>query len=166
MGRLFPELDIVLRERADFDPAVSFKPDGMIDHRGEFNAGHAIDGQAGTLLRAYRDHQMSPDNAFLKRNYPSIKKAMQWLISQDGNADGILEGAQHNTLDAAWYGPVAWLSGLYLASLRAVAEMAADMDDRFLCRRMPCDCRGRQPEHGEAAFRWRVFHQPARPQTS
>ena len=129
MGRLFPELDIVLRERTDFDPAVSFKPDGMIDHRGEFNAGHAIDGQAGTLLRAYRDHQMSPDNAFLKRNYPSIKKAMQWLISQDGNADGILEGAQHNTLDAAWFGPVAWLSGLYLASLRAVAAMAAEMDD-------------------------------------
>jgi hypothetical protein len=132
MGRLFPELDILLRERADFNPAVSFKPDGMIDHRGEFHAGHAIDGQAGTLLRAYRDHQMSPDNAFLQRNYASIKKAMRWLIHQDGNADGILEGAQHNTLDAEWYGPVAWLSGLYLASLRAVAEMAADMgDDSF-----------------------------------
>ncbi len=132
MGRLFPELDILLRERADFNPAVSFKPDGMIDHRGEFQAGQAVDGQAGTLLRAYRDHQMSPDNAFLKRNYDSIKKAMQWLIKQDDNADGILEGAQHNTLDAEWYGPVAWLSGLYLASLRAVAEMAADMgDDSF-----------------------------------
>jgi uncharacterized protein (DUF608 family) len=129
MGRLFPELDILLRERADFNPKVSFKPDGMIDHRGEFHAGHAIDGQAGTLLRAYRDHQMSPDHAFLKRNYGSIKKAMQWLIGQDGNADGILEGVQHNTLDAAWFGPVAWLSGLYLASLRAVAEMAADMGD-------------------------------------
>ena len=65
MGRLFPELDILLRERADFDPAVSFKADGMIDHRGEFKAGHAVDGQAGTILRAYRDHQVSPDNAFL-----------------------------------------------------------------------------------------------------
>lgn len=129
MGRLFPELDILLRERADFDPAVAFKPDGMIDHRGEFHAGQAVDGQAGTILRAYRDHQMSPDNAFLKRNYASIKKAMQWLIRQDGNADGILEGAQHNTLDAEWYGPVAWLSGLYLASLRAAGEMAAEMED-------------------------------------
>ena len=129
MGRLFPELDILLRERADFNPAVAFKPDGMIDHRGEFHAGQAVDGQAGTLLRAYRDHQMSPDNAFLKRNYACIKRAMQWLMHQDGNADGILEGAQHNTLDAEWYGPVAWLSGLYLASLRAVAEMAADRED-------------------------------------
>jgi non-lysosomal glucosylceramidase len=129
MGRLFPELDRLLRERADFDPAVSFKPDGMIDHRGEFQAGQAVDGQAGTILRAYRDHQVSPDNAFLKRNYASVKKAMQWLIGQDGNADGILEGAQHNTLDAAWYGPVAWLSGLYLASLRATGEMATEMGD-------------------------------------
>ena len=132
MGRLFPELDISLRERADFDPAVSFKPDGMIDHRGEFKAGHAVDGQAGTILRAYRDHQVSPDRAFLKRNYASIKQAMQWLIGQDGNADGILEGAQHNTLDAEWYGPVAWLSGLYVASLLAVEAMAAEMgDDSF-----------------------------------
>ena len=132
MGRLFPELDRLLRERADFDPAVSFKPDGMIDHRGEFHAGQAVDGQAGTILRARRDHQVSADNDFLKRNYASIKKAMRWLIAQDGNADGILEGAQHNTLDAEWYGPVAWLSGLYLASLRAAEEMAGEMgDDSF-----------------------------------
>ena len=130
MGRLFPELDRLLRERADFNPAVSFKPDGMIDHRGEFQVGQAVDGQAGTILRAYRDHQVSPDSAFLRRNYASIKKATQWLIAQDGNADGILEGAQHNTLDAEWYGPVAWLSGLYLASLLATAEMAAEMGDQ------------------------------------
>jgi len=129
MGRLFPELDKLLRERTDFNPAVSLQPDGMIDHRAEYKAGQAVDGQAGTILRAYRDHQVSPDSAFLKRNYASIKQAMQWLIGQDGNADGILEGAQHNTLDAEWYGPVAWLSGLYLASLRATEEMATEMDD-------------------------------------
>ncbi len=130
MGRLFPQLDILLRERADFDPQISFRPDGMIDHRGEFHAGQAVDGHAGTILRAYRDHQMSPDDAFLKRNYASIKKAMKWLIKQDGNGDGIMEGAQHNTLDAEWYGPVAWLSGLYLAALRATEVMAREMDDQ------------------------------------
>ncbi len=129
MGRLFPELDILLRERADFDLNIGFHQDGMIDHRGEFHAGQAVDGQAGTILRAYRDHQMSADAAFLKRNWPSIKKAMQWLIKQDGNNDGILEGAQHNTLDAQWYGPVAWLSGLYLAALRACQKMAQEMPD-------------------------------------
>jgi uncharacterized protein (DUF608 family) len=133
MGRLFPELDILLREQADFNPEIGMNPDGMIDHRGEFHAGHAVDGQAGIILRSYRDHQMSVDDAFLKRNYPSIKKAMQWLIAQDGldgADDGILRGAQHNTLDAEWYGPVAWLSGLYLASLRAAEQMATEVGDQ------------------------------------
>ncbi len=132
MGRLFPELDVLLRERADFNPEIGMNPDGMIDHRGEFHVGQAVDGQAGIILRAYRDHQMSIDGAFLKRNYASIKKAMGWLIAQDsldGSDDGILQGAQHNTLDAEWYGPVAWLSGLYLASLRAAQEMAREMGD-------------------------------------
>jgi uncharacterized protein (DUF608 family) len=135
MGRLFPELDILLRERADFEPGIAFKPDGMIDHRGEFSAGQAIDGQAGTILRCLRDHQVSPDNGFLKRNWPAIRKATEWMISQDGNADGILEGPQHNTLDAAWYGPVAWLSGMYLAALRAAEEMAKDAGDNEFATR-------------------------------
>jgi uncharacterized protein (DUF608 family) len=129
MGRLFPQLDILLRERADFDPRVGFRSDGMIDHRGECNAGQAVDGQAGTILRSLRDHQMSVDNSFLVRNWPSIRKAIEWLIRQDRKSNGILEGAQHNTLDAEWYGPVAWLSGLYLASLRAAEEMAREMYD-------------------------------------
>jgi non-lysosomal glucosylceramidase len=132
MGRLFPELEVLLRERADFNPDIGMNSNGMIDHRGEFHAGQAVDGQAGIILRAYRDHQMSSDDAFLKRNYVSIKKAMGWLIAQDaldGQEDGILQGAQHNTLDAEWYGPVAWLSGLYLASLRAMEQMATEMGD-------------------------------------
>ena len=29
---------------------------------------------------------------------------------------GIIEGSQHNTQDAKWWGPVPWLSGLYLAA--------------------------------------------------
>jgi non-lysosomal glucosylceramidase len=129
MGRLFPELDVLLRERAEFNPRIGFAPNGMIDHRGEFHAGQAVDGQAGTILRCLRDHQTSTDDAFLKRNWPSIKKATQWLIAQDENGDGILEGPQHNTLDAEWYGPVAWLSGMYLASLRAAEEMGRDVGD-------------------------------------
>ena len=135
MGRLFPELDRLLRERADFNPQISFKPDGMIDNRGEFHAGAAVDGQAGTILRTLRDHQTSPDDRFLKRNWAAIRKATEWLIEQDGNADGILEGTQHNTLDAEWYGAVAWLSGLYLAALRAAEVMALDCDDAPFAQR-------------------------------
>jgi uncharacterized protein (DUF608 family) len=133
MGRLFPQLDILLRERAEFNPKIAFHPDtGVIEHREEYGQGLAIDGQAGTILRAYRDCEMSSDNAFLTRNWSSIKMAIQCLINQPGGRDGMLRGAQHNTLDAKWYGPVSWLNGLYLASLRAGEEMAKVMgDDAF-----------------------------------
>lgn len=132
-ARLFPEFERYLREHVDFNPEIAFKPDtGVIDHRGEFNVGVAIDGQAGSILRTYREHQMSADGAFLERVWPSAKKALKMLIAQDANGDGILEGPQHNTLDAAWFGQVAWLSSLYLAALRAGEEMARELgDDAF-----------------------------------
>ena len=128
MGRQFPELERILRERTDF--GLAMLPDGAIRFRGENNAGPAIDAQAGTILRSLREHQVSADTTFLRRVWPGVKKATQWLIAQDGNGDGILEGAQHNTLDTDWYGPVAWLSGVYLAALQAAAAMADEMKDR------------------------------------
>jgi len=127
MGRQFPELERIVREHTDF--GLALRPDGAIRFRGENNDFPAIDAQAGTILRALREHQMSADDAFLKRIWPGVKKTTKWLIAQDGNGDGILEGAQHNTLDADWYGPVAWLSGIYLASLHAAAVMADEMKD-------------------------------------
>ena len=133
MGRLFPELERVLRERTDF--GLAMMPTGAIRFRGENNGGPAIDAQAGVILRALREHQMSADDAFLRRVWPGVKKATQWLIAQDGNGDGILEGAQHNTLDTDWYGPVAWLSGLYLAALQAAAAMADERNDRAFAQK-------------------------------
>jgi hypothetical protein len=73
---------------------------------------------------------MSVDAEFLKRNWPQIKRATQWLIAKDGNNDGLIESNQHNTLDSDWFGAVAWLSGLYLAALAAAAEMADAVGDK------------------------------------
>jgi uncharacterized protein (DUF608 family) len=128
MGRIFPELDIVLREMTDFNTLDSFKGDGIVEYRGK-GTGAAMDGQAGIILRSLRDHQMSPDNGFLTRNWLKIKLALEWMIAQDGSGDGIIKKNQHNTLDAEWFGEVAWLSGLYLAALRAGEEMAGEMND-------------------------------------
>ncbi len=133
MGRIFPELDIVLREKTDFNPATAFHQDGSIGYRG--TGGFAVDGQAGIILRSLRDHQVSPDDAFLKRNWANIKKALEWLMAQDVDGDGILDKNQHNTLDAEWHGAVAWLSGLYLAAVRAGEEMALDMGDAEFARK-------------------------------
>lgn len=128
VARLFPELERDLRERTDF--GIAFDEDtGAVGHRGEFARGAADDGQAGVILRSCREHQMTSNNEFLKRNWPKIRKAVEYLIRKDANDDGMIEGAQPNTLDAAWYGKIAWLTSLYLAALRAGEEMASEMGD-------------------------------------
>ncbi len=126
-ARLFPDLERGTRERIDF--GASIQSDGAIFFRGEFNDFPAVDGQSGTILRALREHQMSADSQFLQRTWPKIKLATQWLIAKDANNDGIIESNQHNTLDTDWFGPVAWLSGLYLAALEGAAAMADEIGD-------------------------------------
>lgn len=134
-ARLFPELERDTRERVDF--GLAQMPNGAIHFRGEFNDFPAVDGQAGTILRALREHQMSADAEFLKRNWPKIKLATQWLMAKDADNDGLIESNQHNTLDADWFGKVAWLSGLYLAALQgaeAMADVVGDADFARQCR--------------------------------
>lgn len=128
LARLFPSIERDTRERVDF--GLAFHADsGAMGFRAEFDSGVAVDGQAGTILRAYREHQMSADDAFLKRIWPRVKKAVEYLIAQDPNRDGILDGPQMNTLDAAWFGQIAWLSSLYVAALKAAEQMAGEMGD-------------------------------------
>ncbi|MHB0956702.1 MAG: GH116 family glycosyl-hydrolase [Pirellulaceae bacterium] len=137
VARLFPALERDLRERTDFGLAFDAAT-GIIRFRGE-GAGLAVDGQAGCILRSYREHQMSSDDQFLKRNWPKIKRALQCLIDKDGDGNGILESNQHNTLDTDWFGPVAWLSGVYLAALRAGEQMAHEVGDSAfagICRKL------------------------------
>jgi uncharacterized protein (DUF608 family) len=133
VARLFPELERDTRERVDF--GLALQPNGAIFFRGEFNNIPAVDGQAGTILRALREHQVGPDGQWLKRNWPQIKRAVEWLISKDENGDGIITGNQHNTLDTDWFGPVAWLSGEYLAALLAAEQLAREMADDAFARR-------------------------------
>ena len=128
IARVFPELERDLRRRVDFGVGFDAKTGG-VGHRAEFGRDPADDGQAGVILRTYREHQMSPDDAFLRDLWPRVRKALQYLIDKDGDADGIIEGAQPNTLDAAWYGKIAWLTSLYLAALRAGQEMAVEMGE-------------------------------------
>ncbi len=139
LGRVYPGLARQLREQVDY--GLAFHEDGIIGYRGELSQmghhdgrGYAVDGQAGTILRTYREHTMSTDNSFLQTNWPRIKKSIKYMISQDrektGKADGILEGVQYNTLDRMWYGKIAWTSSLYNAGLRAGEAMAKDIGDR------------------------------------
>jgi uncharacterized protein (DUF608 family) len=133
MGRLFPDLERDLRERVDL--GIGLAPGGAVQCRGEFGGGEAIDGEAAVVLRALRDHQMSPDDAFLRRTWDRLRMVIRRLLEHDGNDDGILEGAQENTLDAAWFGRIPWISGLYIAALRAGAALASEVgEERFASR--------------------------------
>lgn len=172
-GRLFPDAARAQRSVTDYNTGWDDNL-GYVRYRAEWGIGqhfgipHAIDGHAGTVLRTYREHTTSTDNEFLASVWPRVKRATQFMIDQDAGRrffldkvpeharntepDGILEGPQYNTLDKVWDGVIPWTSGLYMAALRASAEMARDMrDDEFadLCNSI-VDSGG--PKLAEMAF--------------
>ncbi|MGD8500504.1 MAG: GH116 family glycosyl hydrolase [Phycisphaerales bacterium] len=131
-ARLFPELERSAREMQDFGEGFD-KESGLVGFRS--NRAYAADGQCGTVLKAYREHQMSANSAFLKRNWPRIKKALEFSIARDGNDDGLIEASQHNTYDINFEGPNTFVGSLYLAALRAGEEMARDIGDEQFAER-------------------------------
>ncbi|MCL4180752.1 MAG: hypothetical protein KJ072_23765 [Verrucomicrobia bacterium] len=135
MARLFPELERSVREMQDFAPGAGFNPDtGAIGFRGDsdFWAG---DSQGGYILKAYREHLCSADGAFLRRNWPHIRKALEFLIAQDGDADGLIEGRQHQTYDQDYYGANTFVGALYLGALRAAERMATELGETDFARK-------------------------------
>ena len=126
-GRIFPSLERDTRERVDL--GIAFHNDGHIGFRGEYDEQPAIDGQAGRILGIYREHQMSADNNFLKRNWPKTKHAIEFLLQQDTNGDGMTDTQLENTLDAKWPGEIAWIVGLTIAAVKAGQRMAEEMND-------------------------------------
>ena len=140
-GRLFPQLEIDLREHTDFTPEV-LMPDGNIRFRGIYSGEHhaCIDGQAGILLRCYREHLSDPSGDFIRRNWHAIEKATEYLVESEalgkpGGADGIFTRRFENTLDAQWGGEIPWIVGIYLAGLTASAAMADEVGDQPAARR-------------------------------
>ncbi|HVV71775.1 MAG TPA: GH116 family glycosyl-hydrolase, partial [Verrucomicrobiae bacterium] len=155
MARLFPELERLTREHVDF--GLAQQADGAIHFRGEFNDFPAIDAQAGAILRALREHQHSPDADFLNRIWPRVKLATEWLLAKDGDGDGLIESNQHNTLDTDWFGPVAWLSGLYLAALGAAETMARAVGDHTFASRCRAVIEAGQKKFVEELFDGEYF---------
>ena len=85
------------------------------------------DGQMQTIVKAYEYWKKSGDDKWLARTGPAIRRALAfaWIEGGwDANRDGVMEGCQHNTMDVEYYGPNPQMEFLYLAALRASAEMA------------------------------------------
>jgi len=140
MARLFPDLERSVRAMQDFAPGVGFFADsGAIGFRGEGWTLWAGDAQGGYVLKAYREHQTAGDDTFLRQHWSAIRKATQFLIDQDANSDGLIEGSQHQTYDENYYGANTMVGSLYLGALRAAEAMATEVgDDAFaaVCRRV------------------------------
>jgi non-lysosomal glucosylceramidase len=126
-ARLFPELERHTREFTDY--GIAYQPDGTLFYRAEYDHRMAHDGQAGTIIRTFREHTMTPDTKWIERIWPRVKNSIRRLMKEDSNHDGILDTWQYNTLDDAWAGKISWISSMYLASLRCGAEMARDLGD-------------------------------------
>lgn len=127
VARIFPALEKETRQNIDL--GIALEPNGAIGFRAEANVNPAIDGQAGTILRIYREHQMSADNTFLKNYWTKIKETIQFVINADKNKDGMEDTPMENTLDAVWSGEISWIVGLCIAAVKAGQMMAEEMND-------------------------------------
>jgi len=93
----------------------------------------AADGQMGSVIRLYREWQLSGDLEFLRELWPAAKRALEyaWKGSKwDADCDGVMEGEQHNTYDIEFYGANTMVGTLYLGALRAAQEMARALGDK------------------------------------
>lgn len=133
---LFGKLALTMRD-IEFNYAT--RPNGSMSFRVGLplvNAqwiGVAADGQMGTIMKMYRDWQLSGDTEFLKICWPNVKLAMTfaWVEnSWDANADGVMEGSQHNTMDVNYSGPNPQMQFWYLGALKAAEQMALAMGDQ------------------------------------
>ncbi|MFY9147709.1 MAG: GH116 family glycosyl-hydrolase [Bacillota bacterium] len=131
---LFPKLE---RSMRDLDFRYNQAEDGAMSFRLQMPVGSGrwkhrpcADGQFGGVIKAYRDWKISGDTQWLRKNWLAIKKSIEYAWAEtnidkwDADKDGVLEGWQHHTLDMELYGPNPWLTGFYLAALKAGAEMA------------------------------------------
>jgi uncharacterized protein (DUF608 family) len=89
-------------------------------------------------MKMYRDWQLSGDTEFLKKSWPNVKNALSfaWLEnSWDANADGVMEGSQHNTMDVNYSGPNPQMQFWYLGALKAAEKMAIALNDNNFAKK-------------------------------
>jgi non-lysosomal glucosylceramidase len=159
VGRIFPAIERDTRERVDL--GAGFFDDGHIGFRAEYDTQPAVDGQAGRILDIYREHQMSRDDQFLRRNWPKTKKAVEFLLKQDTNNDGMTDTQLENTLDAKWPGEIAWIVGLSIAAIKASQLMAEEMGDTDFAQQCKDYCTRGSKNMSDKLFNGEYFiHRP------
>lgn len=137
---LFGELAQLQRElefqyATDDEGKMSFRIGLPLESNARIWSGAAADGQMGTIMKMYREWQLSGNDEFLKKHWPKVRLALEyaWInTGWDRDKDGVMEGRQHNTMDVDYYGPNPQMQIWYLGALRAAEEMASYLgDDEF-----------------------------------
>ncbi len=136
---LFPALERSMRE---MDYRYNMNEFGGMTFRMQLPLGRergsfrpCADGQFGGIIKVYREWKICGDKEWLSALWPGVKKNLEYAWSE-GNYDkwdpdktGVLHGRQHHTLDMELFGPNSWLTGFYLAALKAAAEMGNYLGD-------------------------------------
>ena len=138
---LFGEL---ARSMRDVELNYATKENGLMNYRAalplsEAAKGNAAaaDGQMGCVMKMYREWQLSGDHKFLEQNWEQTKKILAYAWTEkgwDGNRDGVMEGAQHNTMDVDYFGPNPQMGFWYMGALKAAERMALAMKDKKFAR--------------------------------
>lgn len=151
LSRLFPDLERDMR-RIDFKHQQ--REDGGINNRTDVpspphpTGEHPFaDGHASCILKAYREALNCPDDSLLKEYWPHIKRGLGYLIARDAKGAvqpsagpqeaphppagpaGFLQDDQWNTYDEALHGVTTFISGYYMAALRAGEDWAKRLGD-------------------------------------
>jgi uncharacterized protein (DUF608 family) len=93
----------------------------------------AADGQMGAIMKLFREWRLSGDTEWMRKLWPAAKNAMEfcWIPGGwDADQDGVMEGAQHNTMDVEYFGPNPQVGLWYLGALKAISEMASAVGDQ------------------------------------
>ena len=132
---LFPSLARSMRE-INFGYSTDAKGHMDTRHklplRKERRGNAAADGQMGQIVKLYFDWKLSGDDGWMLVRWPAAKRALEYAWQPggwDGNRDGVMEGAQHNTYDVEFFGPNPLCGIWYLAALKASASMSRAAGD-------------------------------------
>lgn len=138
---LFPGLEISAR-RVDF--LLETDEGGHMTYRTQRVFGQprwdympAADGQAGTLIRLYREWKLTGDDAFLREVWPMAKASLRFLFEHfDTDGDLLPDAEQHNTYDTEFFGPNPLVCSLTYGAVAAMREMARYLGEEGLADRL------------------------------
>ncbi|MEV0268129.1 GH116 family glycosyl-hydrolase [Hamadaea sp. NPDC050747] len=136
VARLFPQLERSMRQ-TEYD--VMQAPEGYLPHRvisptylpqlwdkpigGPVEP--ALDGMLGSVLKTYREVRNGAGLDWLQRYWPSVQRLLAYVRDRwDRSSTGVLRGVQPSTHDIDLCGVNSFMGTLWLAALRAAAEMA------------------------------------------